>query len=133
LDDARGFQRAGDVGIDKNPCKTKRHINHSVDGDMGISGIGGPTVVDTDPYLISGDAADAGDEEMAQNTGEGEIQQRRLQQDIDGPDGDGDGQPHNEARQPKTIKSPYQPSKREIDEHNITHMPYRSWCPHCVK
>ena len=25
------------------------------------------------------------------------------------------------------------PSQREIDEHERTHMPFRSWCKHCVK
>ena len=37
-----------------------------------------------------------------------------------------------EARQPKTKPDPRLPSKQEIEEHNITHLPYRSWCPHCV-
>ena len=38
-----------------------------------------------------------------------------------------------EAPRIRTIKSPGQPSKKEIEEHNITHNPYRSWCPHCVR
>ena len=37
-----------------------------------------------------------------------------------------------EARKPKTKPDPKLPSKQEIEEHNITHLPYRSWCPHCV-
>ena len=27
--------------------------------------------------------------------------------------------------------SPYAPSRQERAEHNVTHCPYRSWCPHC--
>ena len=25
------------------------------------------------------------------------------------------------------------PSRREIEEHMATHIPFRSWCPHCVR
>ena len=24
------------------------------------------------------------------------------------------------------------PTQAEVDEHNMTHLPYRSWCTHCV-
>ena len=27
----------------------------------------------------------------------------------------------------------YEPSKRERQEHELTHLPYRSWCRHCVR
>ena len=29
-------------------------------------------------------------------------------------------------------RAPKEPSREEVDEHNVTHTPYRSWCPHCV-
>ena len=25
------------------------------------------------------------------------------------------------------------PSSEEVEVHNLSHVPYRSWCPHCVK
>ena len=25
------------------------------------------------------------------------------------------------------------PTRAEIEEHNLTHLPYRSWCRHCVR
>ena len=28
---------------------------------------------------------------------------------------------------------PIKPSQREIDEHELTHLPFRSWCAHCVR
>ena len=34
------------------------------------------------------------------------------------------------ARRPPTI---YQPSAAEIEEHRIDHIPYRNWCPWCVR
>ena len=33
----------------------------------------------------------------------------------------------------KTITDPRKPSDREVEDHNRTHLPYRNWCPHCVK
>ena len=31
------------------------------------------------------------------------------------------------------IVAPYSPRQPEIDRHNLTHLPFRSWCPICVK
>ena len=33
----------------------------------------------------------------------------------------------------RTSKLPIRPSQSEVDSHMITHLPYRSWCPHCVR
>ena len=33
----------------------------------------------------------------------------------------------------KTKPIPERPSKEEVEIHNKTHIPYRSWCPHCVR
>ena len=30
------------------------------------------------------------------------------------------------------LPAPLVPSKAEVELHNLTHLPYRSWCPHCV-
>ena len=38
-----------------------------------------------------------------------------------------------EATKPKTLKTSKGPSKKERDEHNATHMPFRDWCRHCVR
>ena len=38
-----------------------------------------------------------------------------------------DGQP------PQGARAPYQPTAREVEEHNLTHCPPRAWCDHCVK
>ena len=37
-----------------------------------------------------------------------------------------------EAVKPKPLQNPIQPMKCEIIEHNLTHLPYRSWCPDCI-
>ena len=38
-----------------------------------------------------------------------------------------------EAQEARIIKAPSKPSKEEVDKHMATHIPFRSWCPHCVR
>ena len=38
-----------------------------------------------------------------------------------------------EGRAPRIIREPLKPTKREIDDHNAIHVPFRDWCPYCVK
>ena len=38
-----------------------------------------------------------------------------------------------EARRAKSVTDPRVPSKTEVDEHNLTHLPFRSWCPWCIQ
>ena len=33
----------------------------------------------------------------------------------------------------KVLRDPGEPSKQELEEHRIDHIPYRSWCPYCVR
>ena len=33
----------------------------------------------------------------------------------------------------RSLGDPRLPSQNEVDEHNLTHLPYRNWCPHCVR
>ena len=33
---------------------------------------------------------------------------------------------------PIGIPEPAQPSKKEVDRHNLTHVNYKSWCQHCA-
>ena len=33
----------------------------------------------------------------------------------------------------RVLRDPGQPTKEEIEEHNVDHTPYRSWCPSCVR
>ena len=36
------------------------------------------------------------------------------------------------AQKPMMLRGPIEPAQQEIDIHNLTHLPYMSWCPHCV-
>ena len=33
----------------------------------------------------------------------------------------------------KSILNPRKPSEKEVEDHNRTHLPYRNWCPLCVR
>jgi len=37
-----------------------------------------------------------------------------------------------ESRVPKAKRAPDEPTNEEIRLHEVTHVPYRSWCPCCV-
>ena len=37
------------------------------------------------------------------------------------------------SRNIKKMQDPRKPSQLEIDHHNLSHLPYRSWCRHCVR
>ena len=47
----------------------------------------------------------------------------------------GQGVDETEAGKRETIRlpAPYKPSQDEVDDHDLTHLPYRSWCKHCIR
>ena len=42
-------------------------------------------------------------------------------------------EPEAGTRRPKKMADPKLPSELEIAEHEMTHLPFRSWCRHCVR
>ena len=38
-----------------------------------------------------------------------------------------------EAQSGKGVTKPAEPTRKEWEEHQLTHVPFRSWCPFCVK
>ena len=36
-------------------------------------------------------------------------------------------------RIPARVRDPKMPSSEEVEQHNLSHLPYRSWCLHCVR
>ena len=46
---------------------------------------------------------------------------------------DKEDEAENGQRHAKKIQDPKLPSEEEIKQHEITHLPYRSWCRHCVR
>ena len=41
--------------------------------------------------------------------------------------------PPCDGRTPITLRSPIKPSKEDVEKHCALHLPYRNWCPVCVK
>ena len=39
----------------------------------------------------------------------------------------------NRTVKKKTLRKPEEPAQREFEEHMVLHIPFRAWCPHCVK
>ena len=37
-----------------------------------------------------------------------------------------------DVRRPKPVARLYTPTRTEVYEHEVTHLPYRNWCKHCV-
>ena len=42
-------------------------------------------------------------------------------------------EPEAGARKPERMADPKLPGKTEVEEHEKTHLPFRSWCRHCVR
>ena len=61
-----------------------------------------------------------GDEDP-QHVGNGEIIE--LTEDSD----------EEDAAPRRTAPDPGEPSAEEVAEHRVDHIPYRCWCPHCVR
>ena len=38
-----------------------------------------------------------------------------------------------EGHAPRVLSSPGQPSQKEREKHAVSHIPFRSWCDHCVR
>ena len=36
------------------------------------------------------------------------------------------------VQKPRVVPKPTSPSPAEVSLHNLSHLPYRSWCPHCA-
>ena len=49
------------------------------------------------------------------------------------PEGDGGVGLESDEVKIRAIPAPCAPSQEEWDQHMLTHIPYRSWCPHCVR
>ena len=64
-----------------------------------------------------------------------DVEVVQVQEEIIGEDGienaDKDAEVE-EMRKPKPAARPYTPTRAEVYEHEVTHLPFRSWCKHCV-
>ena len=69
---------------------------------------------------------------------EGEQRAKRPRGAEEGAEGESEsptsgGALEEEAREVSSPPIPETPSLEEVRKHRLTHTPYRSWCPHCVR
>ena len=43
------------------------------------------------------------------------------------------GEVSEEVQRVRVRRKPEEPTREEVEEHNVDHAQYREWCPHCVK
>ena len=60
-----------------------------------------------------------------------QVDKEVVGQEGQGGDVEDRAEDKQDVRKPKPPTRPY-PTKAEIYEHEVTHLPYRSWCKHCV-
>ena len=76
------------------------------------------------------------EEEEEESTSEGQVRRGGLGPDVAAEEekaadlGEEEGE---EGRDAVAAPSPKSPSRLEKENHELTHTPYRSWCPHCVR
>ena len=68
-----------------------------------------------------------GDEEPAADKNEDDKETvANKGEDVEGEEVD------DRVREPMKVHNPLLPSGAEIEQHMLTHLPFRSWCEHCV-
>ena len=77
-----------------------------------------------DQQVRKGKEGDAAEEEFRRAFGESaeKVVAREMR-----------GEVGEEAVRARARKTGAVPSEREVEEHNLDHAAFRSWCPHCVK
>ena len=74
---------------------------------------------------VDGEVTDRNGGSTARELNSGEVEIKVEESDEEGDD--------QSKRAPKKIADPRMPTSAEVEDHNLTHLPYRSWCVHCVR
>jgi hypothetical protein len=73
------------------------------------------------------------DEEAAKRRKFFDEEAPELAESEDENEGEAFGQDAGDLRTMKKMTNPKLPSKEDVEAHELNHLPYRNWCPHCVK
>ena len=85
------------------------------------------------PLRPTSNAGDVDDEEGWDNVGESNVLADPQLGLIGSAETDEEvGDDGRSVQIPLGVPEPPQPSRTEVARHNLTHVNYRSWCPHCV-
>ena len=94
-------------------------------GDRGLSQESRDQVISRRVYAC-GETNDVEDSGTAQGSDEPCVNMEAPEVEASEEDGE-------EAEKPKTREMPRGPTKKERQDHETTHLPFRSWCRHCVR
>ena len=109
------------------PSDTGLNVGSDGDGFPRVGAGAGLPRVGGEKFLV--DSA-----EILPSEGQAErdwYEQEAKRQELEAAKSDRQGE--EEAQAPQAVKAPRLPGAKEIEEHNLIHCPFRSWCPHCVK
>eukprot|EP00973_Karenia_brevis_P086851 12045803-Karenia_brevis.AAC.1 len=65
----------------------------------------------------SGGSASSSGEPVVERAGEQEMEEEETQKN----------------EKVRALRTPKSPTPEEYRHHRLTHIPYRDWCPHCVR
>ena len=96
---------------------------HGIAGFHAAGSLGANRFHPISPFVnnVDGEMEEDGDEEGGGDGGEhqhGEVEEHEAEED--------------EQVEVQVAKDPHRPTPEEVRKHNILHLPYRSWCRHCV-
>ena len=75
---------------------------------------------------------EVGDDVPSENVESMQGQDEKAEAEIEEKSDEYRAEVEEEVRKPKPAARPCTPTRAEIYEHEVTHLPYRSWCRHCV-
>ena len=67
-----------------------------------------------------------GDQSMIRKTKEGESREVAEESEEE-------EEQAGEVRRPRKVLDPREPTEEERKEHELTHLPFRNWCGHCIR
>ena len=108
-------------------------VESTSEGDEGTGAAQGSSLSqeatgeEREPNTERGEAGAEADRE-AEGEGQGDAREA-----VDGQAEGLEPEEEDEGRQPKMLANPITVSKKQREEHELTHLPYRSWCAHCVR
>ena len=124
---AAPFSRAGRAGVEAVRPDSRQATAHGLSqlGDTGVheklwrgeEAQSGEMQIETDTHDRS-HGTGAGDVSLGAELEAGSVHEE---------------QEDEEAGEVKTRRAPKGPTKKEREEHEATHIPYRDWCKHCVR
>ena len=117
------------LGISVSP-RMKRRIKEKVRKQLISSRKNGGASTPADSYLPGKGSQHPASIDKALNT---QVKLTETAGDIDEFTDDEDEGILEEALKAKALPNCCLPCHSEVEQHNITHLPFRDWCPYCVQ